>query len=336
MREGLAGSLQHPRRSLGDRFRSQASKFLKLSKTDPNRSIENIEWAEQNSRQALLHDFTHPDNWRILSNIKVLLSDEIGLRALLIDLFTVLGRDPEQVSQLDGVPILDVGNELLEAALSHDHLDPDLWIDAIDEDGINQFCVRFHTLDLSDPRCNVLFGRRVERLWKSIGDETCIPLARLLLSNRPQNFEMWVDLGRAHERRGAHDEAWFCYDQAQTHAPHLDVRDSFRHRMETQMETGRKTPWSPPAIEVRDEFLSKMQKLASRFHSTTDVQHEDDTDNEIEDTDVRELSNLLDAGEYSAAFFLSRRLLTRGEEWAQEYLDKASTGLASEDDVNIP
>ena len=224
MVEGIAVSLQHPRRSLGDRHRSQALKFLNLAEVDPARADENIGWAEQNARQALLHDFTHPDNWRTLAKIKGVLSDEIGLRALLGDLFSVLGRDPEQVKQLDAIPILDMGGELLEAALSRDHLDPDLWFASMDGGSIEAFCTRFTALDFTDPRCNVLFGRRLERLWASEGDEICIPLARILLSNRPQNFEMWVELGRAHERRSSFDEAWFCYDQAQINAPQLDVK----------------------------------------------------------------------------------------------------------------
>lgn len=336
MREGLAGSLQHPRRSLGDRHRSQANKFLRLAEADPGRASENAEWAEQNARQALLHDFTHPDNWRTLAKIKIILTDEIGLRALLVDLFSVLGRDPEQVSQLDGVPILDVGIELLEAALTQDHLDPDLWHQSIDKGEIEIFCERFGRLDLTDPRCNVLFGRRVERLWQTEGDEVCIPLARLLLSNRPQNFEMWTDLGRAHERRGSHDEAWFCYDQAQTHGPHLDVRDSFRMRIEAQMETGKKIPWTPPSIEIRDEFLSKMQTLASRFQPEVIETEVQPVDAPIENSDETELFRLLGAREFAAAFFLSRRLLSRGEQWAEQYLEQAKMGLESEDDVNIP
>ncbi len=336
MREGLAGSLQHPRRSLGDRYRSQANKFLRLAESDPTRASENAEWAEQNARQALLHDFTHPDNWRALAKIKVLLVDEIGLRALLVDLFSVLGRDPEQVSQLDGVPILDVGVELLEAALTQDHLDPDLWHQSIGKGEIEIFCKRFVRLDLTDPRCNVLFGRRVERLWETEGDDVCIPLARLLLSNRPQNFEMWVDLGRAHERRGSYDEAWFCYDQAQTHGPHLDVRDSFRMRIEAQMESGKKIPWTPPSIEIRDEFLSKMQTLASRFQSEDVETVVQPVNVPTENLDETELNSLLVAGEFAAAFFLSRRLLSRGEEWAEPYLEQAKLGLESEDDVHIP
>jgi hypothetical protein len=334
--EGLAGRLQHPRRSLGDRHRTQATKFLRLVESDPERSVENSEWAEQNARQALLYDFTHPENWRVLANIKVKKSDEIGLRALLSDLFAVLGRDPEQVNQLDGVPILDVGRELLEAALIRDHLDPDLWFQSMDKAKLEVFCERFDQLDLTDPRCNVLFGRRVERMWQSHSDDVCIPLARLLLSNRPQNFEMWADLGRAHERRGAFDEAWLCYDQAQSHAPHLDLRDSFRERMESQIQTGERLPWKQPSIEIRDQFLSKMQSLATQFDVDDVEQIEDDVADVSINLDEDNLKRLLDEGEFAAAFFLSRRLLTRGEMWAQPYLEQAQNGLDSDDDVHIP
>jgi hypothetical protein len=332
----LAGRLQHPRRSLGDRHRSQALKFLRLADSDPERAGENTGWAEQNARQALLHDFTHPENWRTLANIKTLISDGIGLRALLSDLFSVLGRDPEQVKQLEGVPILDVGRELLEAALKRDHLDPDMWYQSMEDSMILEFCNRFGQLDLSDPRCNVLFGRRVERLWVSEGDEVCIPLARILLSNRPQNFEMWIELARAHERRESFDDAWFCYDQAQTSAPHLDVRDQFRERMEVQMETGKRLPWKQPSIEVRDQFLDKMQKLSSRFVQTVAIDTEPEEEGNGSNIDEIELSRLLDSGEYSTAFFLSRRLLTRGEKWADPYLQRAQKGLDSGDDVHIP
>ena len=337
MTEGLAGHLQHPRRSLGDRHRSQATKFLRLSQSDPDRSQENSDWAEQNARQALLYDFTHPDNWRVLADIKVKKADEIGLRALLGDLFAVLGRDPEQVNQLDGVPILDVGVELLEAALIRDHLDPDLWFQSMGDEGVHAFCERIEKLDLTDPRCNVLFGRRVERMWESHSDDVCIPLARLLLSNRPQNFEMWADLGRAHERRGSFDEAWLCYDQAQSHAPHLDLRDSFKERMESQIQTGERLPWKQPTIEIRDQFLSKMQTLATRFiEGEMDEIVESEIVESSENIDEVELKKLLDAGEYAGAFFMSRRLITRGEEWAKKYLDLAHDGLDSDDDVTIP
>ena len=47
MTQGLAGSLQHPRRSLGDRHRSQSVKFLRLAENDSERAAENLGWAEQ-------------------------------------------------------------------------------------------------------------------------------------------------------------------------------------------------------------------------------------------------------------------------------------------------
>ena len=49
----IGARLQHPRRSLGNRHRSQANKFLKLAGSDKN----NLPWAEQSARQAVLHDF---------------------------------------------------------------------------------------------------------------------------------------------------------------------------------------------------------------------------------------------------------------------------------------
>jgi hypothetical protein len=44
--------------------------------------------------------------------------------------------------------------------------------------------------------------------------------------------------------------------------------------------------------------------------------------------DIDELEKLLAAKDFAAAFFSARRLLTLGESWAQEYLDKARQGLA--------
>ena len=80
--------LQHPRRSLGNRHRSQAEKFLKISNEDAN-----LSWAEQSAQQAVLYDFTNPDNWVTLTKIKILRNDKIGIRAVLEELFTILGRD---------------------------------------------------------------------------------------------------------------------------------------------------------------------------------------------------------------------------------------------------
>ena len=71
----IAVKLQHPRRSLGNRHRSQAEKFLELSAADS----QNLNWAEQSARQAVLHDFTNPNNWRVLVRVKLEIGDDIGI-----------------------------------------------------------------------------------------------------------------------------------------------------------------------------------------------------------------------------------------------------------------
>ncbi|MDP6905934.1 MAG: hypothetical protein QF440_00775 [Candidatus Thalassarchaeaceae archaeon] len=338
MAEGLAGQLQHPRRSLGDRHRAQASKFLRLAKDDPLRQVENVNWAEQSARQSLLFDFTNEENWNVLAEIKTIKNDEIGLRALLSDLFSVLGRDPEQIQQLSEIPILEMGLELVTATLNRDSLDAEIWATNLTDSKFNEFVERFSILDLSDPRCNVLFSRRLQQIWKSKGDEVCIPLARIILAQRPQNFEMWTDLGRVHERNSSYDNAWFCYDQAQNHAPHSKVRDQFKNRMQERLDSGRQIPWSSPSVNARDEFLTRMEELALNVSAqpepvvVVEILEEGVEINAEED----ELISVINSGNHSAAFFLARRLVSRGESWAEPYLEKAKILLEGSDEVNIP
>ena len=118
--------LQHPRRNLGNRYRSTDHKFANLAKADPERARENMDWAEQNARQAILHDFTDERNWRFLAELKEMNNDSEGLQAVLEDVFVVLGRDPDNLEQLKGIDYLSVGRELLEAAFARDPLDPDV------------------------------------------------------------------------------------------------------------------------------------------------------------------------------------------------------------------
>ena len=94
---------------------------------DESRFSDNIGWAEQSARQAILYDFTDEENWRCLADIKLILGDSAGLSAVLEDLFSILGRDPEQVEQLKNVDFLNFGLELLEAAFARDPLNPDVW-----------------------------------------------------------------------------------------------------------------------------------------------------------------------------------------------------------------
>ena len=226
--------LQHPRRSLGNRHRAQAHKFLKIAKSDSEKRITNLNWAEQSSRQAVLHDFTNEDNWRLLLEIKIHLCDNIGIKAVLEDLFVILGRNPERTNILNGINLIDHGKDLLEAALSVDPLDPSKWYEEIgcDTAKFNDFKDRLNTLDLRDPRANIVFGRRIEKLYDAGRYEEFIPLARRIVAQRPQNHEAWTGLARLHERRMEYDDAWLCYDQAQTHFPSRPVRDEYRKRMD--------------------------------------------------------------------------------------------------------
>ena len=138
MATDIGASLQHPRRSLGNRHRSQAKKFLNMSENDS----DYIGWAEQSARQAVLHDFTHPDNWRILVEVKLKASDEPGIRAVLVELFSVLGRDSVYLKQLDGVDMIHMGSQILEASLDADPLDSDTWWEMTrsSEGGVYSFC----------------------------------------------------------------------------------------------------------------------------------------------------------------------------------------------------
>ncbi len=315
MNPDIGASLQHPRRSLGNRHRSQARKFLKMSQDDS----DYIGWAEQSARQAVLHDFTHPDNWRILVETKLLSRDDAGIRAVLVELFTVLGRDPESLNQLDGVNMNEVGLEILEASLYADPLDSDLWWEIIsgDEDGVERFCSRVKILDLTDIRANVLFSRRLERLRDSGFEEEFLELSKLVLAHRPNNHETWSELGRMHERRGEFDNAWMCYDQAQLHFPDIPARDRFIERMESKMDGGDSISWNAPGIDSRVEFLSRMQTLASQSDSTAEISVKED-----QITPLSELDVLLDSERFTEAFFLARRMAAEGIEGAIDKVEE--------------
>ncbi len=319
--------LQHPRRSLGNRHRAQANKFLNIAKQDTENRMTNLNWAEQSSRQSVLHDFTNEDNWRQLIKIKILLSDEIGIRAVLEDLFVILGRNPERTNILIGIDLIEHGNDLLEAAFDVDPLDPDKWYTHIAciQDKFEDFSIRMNTLDLRDPRANIVFGRRIEKLFDNGRHDEFIPMARRIVAQRPQNHEAWMGLGRLHERRNEYDDAWFCYDQAQTHFPSKPVRDEYRNRMDARLD-GQKIPWSPPDISSRTIFLNRMYNLSKpeEIHDKVDIVEEDLPI--VNDEDI--LKQLLDNGEFQSALFLSRRLIANGDDWAQKYYDIAMSSLS--------
>ncbi len=318
--------LQHPRRNLGNRYRSTAQKFAKLAKADPARAAENMAWAEQNARQAILHDFTDERNWRYLAELKVLNEDADGLHAVLEDVFIILGRDPENLDQLSGIDYLSVGRELLEAAFARDALDPDAWWEHLSttegDVGVSEFAERCRRLDFRDQRANIVFGRRLERLRSAGHEEVFIELAKHLLAHRPINHELWLEMGRLHERRNEIDEAWSCYDQVQQLRPHLKERDRFLERLKGNMDGKEKKPWSGPSIDHRKAFLDGMQSLTERISAPAEpIQPaEEDSEKSTAHPDEAKLANLMEQGDLQAAFFLARRLLASGEGWAEEWL----------------
>ncbi|OUX24025.1 MAG: hypothetical protein CMA23_006050 [Methanobacteriota archaeon] len=323
--------LQHPRKSLGDRHRAQAEKFLRNAEKDQNKRIQCLNWAEQSSRQSVLYDFTNDDNWRLLIQIKVLIGDKPGIHAVIEDLFLILGRDPERLRTLHEVDLLNHGIDLVNAAFEVDPLDPELWYNnvASDEIRFKEFSERIKRLDLRDPRTNIVFGRRIERLYTAGRHDEFIPLARRIVAQRPQNHEAWIGLGRLHERREEYDEAWLCYDLAQTHFPSRPVRDEYRERMDARLD-GKRKSWKIPDISTREIFLTRMESLAipeSSKEISPEIENEDVETNDGEESEQNRLERMLAEGETQAALFLARRLVTSGEEWAQAYYDSAMEQL---------
>jgi hypothetical protein len=296
-----------------------------------------MQWAEQNARQALLHDFTDERNWRCLADIKVGLKDNDGLGIVLEDVFIVLGRDTEQFEKLKNLDYLEFGLELLEAAFARDPLTPDAWWEALVHRGggdeqsdtvlleIAEFADRCRDLDFRDQRANIVYGRRIEHLRLQGFEDLFIELSRHLLAHRPVNHELWMQLGRLHERRQEVDSAWSCYDHVQTMMPHLLVRDEFLNRLTERMDGSEKTPWSGPKLEHRTAFLKQMEQLNERVRQDS-IEHETSIESEMgieEDyPDKIRLITLIESENISEAFFLARRLVASGEEWAEEYLEQ--------------
>jgi tetratricopeptide (TPR) repeat protein len=308
----LSETLQHPRRSLGNRYRSQAEKFLKI-KDD---GASNLSWADQSAKQSVLYDFTNEENWKILVKIKVLMKDSEGARAVLADLFSVLGRDPELMMQLANRDIIDSCESLLEAAFSTDPLDPDIWWKEIGKvpEKMESFAKRLKGLDVTDQRANILFSRRLERVRRAGFEDVFLELTRVLLSQRPINHEAWEGLGMMYERREQYDEAWLCYDQAKSVFPKSNSRSRFKERMEAMVGGIDGGPWKKPSISDRVAFLDRLGRLTKS--------KQDEGGEEIDElkksSQFSEIDSLREEGRISEAFFLARRMAAEGTEGATD------------------
>ena len=310
--EVLSKTLQHPRRSLGNRYRSQAEKFLRIKDDSEN----NISWAEQSAKQSVLYDFTNEENWKTLIKIKVLMRDSEGARAVLADLFSVLGRDPELMMQLENQDIIGSCEGLLAAAFSTDPLDPDIWWKKIggDPEEMSAFSKRLKGLDVSDQRANVLFSRRLERVRRGGFEDIFLELTRVLLSQRPINHEAWEELGMVYERRGQYDDAWLCYDQAESVFPGSTARERFKQRMESMVAGSGGAPWIVPSISDRAAFLDRLGSI-----SKPKQEKEVEIIDEMQELGTfSKIDRLRGEGKITEAFFLARRMAAEGIEGATE------------------
>ena len=83
----------------------------------------------------------------------------------------------------------------------------------------------------------------MERLLDAGYEDEYLELTRKLLAQRPSNHEAWDKMGKLHERRGEFDQAWLCYDQAQSNSTNLNSRDDFKVRMESLIDGKGKLAW---------------------------------------------------------------------------------------------
>jgi tetratricopeptide (TPR) repeat protein len=229
--------------------------------------------------------------------------------------------------------LLPVASELLEAALLKDPLDADAWWNQLSEedtaeDALADFATRCRRLDFTDARASVIFARRLIRVRRR-DEDLFVDLSSHLLAHRPQNHELWLDLGRLHETRERYDEAWLCYDHVQTLRPHVDARDRFQARLNAALDGDEQQPWSPPDVDTRQRFLSSMMDLRTRISPVIEAVPEptQDAEEDTRDPSLIRIEALLDQGEHAEAFFLARRELASGTAWAQDVLDRARAGM---------
>ena len=143
------------------------------------------------------------------------------------------------------------------------------------------------------------------------------------------NHELWLEMGRLHERRGEIDDAWSCYDHVQQLRPHLNERDRFLERLKGDMDGKEKQPWSGPTIAHRESFLERMQTLTDRVSTPTEEElvHKEDAPETHRHPDETKLEQLVAQGDHQAAFFLARRLLAGGEAWAEPWLTQIQEAM---------
>ncbi len=321
-------ALYLPRKSLGDRNRSQAHKFLKLSKLDSSQRFENLQWAEQSARQAILYDYTNFQNWDLLLKLKHELADEEGIYALLEDLLTVLGKDVELITQLKNIDILPSCFDLFSSILKREPLNADVWWEKINanDSELEDFINKCKKMDFRDRRSNVVFGRRLERIRSAGLNDVFSELMPYLLAHRPDNYELWIELGKHHESLKDYKKAWMCYDQVLQFKPRDDNKSRLSEIILHKFD--KLDGFKPTNIEIHS-FNSRLENLAKSMKNEEVLKPKIEYNNNVNEIELK-LNDLINSKDFQEAFFMARSLLSEGEFWAQKYFEKAKEGLIDE------
>jgi hypothetical protein len=88
-----------------------------------------------------------------------------------------------------------------------------------------------------------------------------------------------------------------------------------------------KQQWTKPPVSKRQEFLDQMVALSGRVSEPVADYVADETTKKTINKDEQKLIQLIQQSSFSEAFFVARRLVASGEEWALEYLEQAKQGL---------
>tara|TARA_B100001113_G_C21076284_1_gene607772 strand:- start:182 stop:1171 length:990 start_codon:yes stop_codon:yes gene_type:complete len=329
MSKGNDLKVHFPRKGQGDRCRSQAQKFYKLSEINTRERYENLEWAEQSARQSIMYDYTNFQNWELLLKLKLELGDESGIFSLLEDLLAVLGKDMELISQLKQISITSSCLDLFYSILRREPLNADIWWKGIEngEYNLEKFEQRCKKMDFRDRRSNVIFGRRLERVRKNGHDVLFSELMPYLLAHRPDNFELWIELGNHHESLNQLKEAWMCYEQVL----HFKPNDQNKNRLSNIITSNfdKLTDFIPQKNDIMS-FQQKLEKLAKGIRNNVEEVEELGFGHEIINPLEEKLIILLNNQEFQEAFFLSRGLLSEGNDWAKKYFEHSKEGLLND------
>ena len=321
--QGSVGNFFMPKKGLGDRHKSQAQKFYKLYKKNPENNHDHLHWAEQSARQAILYDYTNFENWEVLLQIKLQLKDESGIYTLLEDLLSVLGKDSDFIMQLKEINILPSCTDLFYSILKREPLNADKWWERIlsEEYNLEEFIERCKTMDFRDRRSNIIFGRRLERLRKHGFNDIFSLLVPYLLAHRPDNYELWIELGKHHESLEDYKKALMCFDQALEFQPN----DKNKSRLSSIISRKFKEDLiQHPSTEEILSFQNRLKKLTSSHK--TEIVIDDDVSKEFNELEIK-LKELIQNNNYQEGFFMSRSLIAEGREWAKVYFEICKEGL---------